>query len=554
MNRTEHLQRLRTEVFDLCIIGGGASGAGCALDAALRGLKVALVEKTDFAAGTSSRSTKLIHGGVRYLEQAFKNLDFAQLRQVRHGLSERHTVLTNAPHLAHPLPLLTPVFSWWEGMYLRIGLWLYDWFAARKDQLPKSRWLSRAEALRRMPGLSPRIHSAVLYYDGQLDDARYCLAIVQSAAEAGAAVANHLEVVGFQKNMQGQLHSVSLRDDLQNDQFELRARLFLNCTGPFADSVRGLANPNLTPRIRASKGVHVVLPAAISGSMDAMLIPKTPDGRMVFVVPFEGQLLLGTTDTDYPNVGQEPCLEATEVDFLLETLQPFVAAKLDKHQVKAGFAGLRPLLVGRAPQSEHTANHNKRKSTKRLLRDHEVEYDAASGLLSLLGGKWTTYRLMARDAVDVAGELLGTTAKCSTAKHLLVGAAGFVPEDWKKLVEIYGFEVGVAQHLHQKYGNRASRVGDLAKTDPTLAERLHPAFPFIRAEVVYAAHHEMVGTPRDFLARRIRLEMLDWQAAQEIIPLVVNLLGKELHWSETTMLESARDYHTLLQHFQDHLR
>ncbi|MEO6758995.1 MAG: FAD-dependent oxidoreductase, partial [Saprospiraceae bacterium] len=309
MNRNDHLPRLRSEVFDLCIIGGGASGAGCALDAALRGLKVALVEKSDFAAGTSSRSTKLIHGGVRYLEQAFKNLDFAQLRQVRHGLEERHILLANAPHLAHPLAILTPVFSWWEGLYLRIGLWLYDHFAARKDDLPASRWLSRAEARQRMPGLSPQIHSAVLYYDGQLDDARYALALVQSAAAAGAAVANHLEVTAFQNDPTGKLTSITLQDQLIGDSFQLQARQFLNCTGPFADTIRQLANPALPPRIRPSKGVHVVLPKTVLKSADAMLIPRTPDGRVVFAIPFEGRLLLGTTDQDYPATGQEPLLE-----------------------------------------------------------------------------------------------------------------------------------------------------------------------------------------------------------------------------------------------------
>lgn len=558
MNRQEHLQRLRTEDFDLCIIGGGASGAGCALDAALRGFKVALVEKTDFAAGTSSRSTKLIHGGVRYLEQAFKNLDLAQLRQVRHGLSERHTLLANAPHLARPLAILTPVFSWWEGIYLRIGLGLYDWFAARKDQLPKSNWLSRTEALRRMPGLSPRVHSAVLYHDGQLDDARYCLAIVQSAAEAGAAVANHLEVVGFQKDGQGALQSVSLRDGLQNDAFELRARLVLNCAGPYSDAIRQLANPALSTRIRPSKGVHVVLPSNVSGSTDAMLIPKTKDGRMVFAIPFEGQLLLGTTDNDYPDLNQEPRLEAAEVDFLLDTLQPFVVEKLDKRLVKSGFGGLRPLLVGHPPkenvlETSHLPTAKKSKSTKRLLRDHEVEHDTASGLLSLLGGKWTTYRLMARDAVDVVGELLGQSTICATASHLLVGAADFAPDGWQQLASAYNLDAMVAQHLHQKYGSRASRVGDLMRANPALAARLHPAFPFLHAEVVYAARHEMACTPRDFLARRIRLEMMDWQATQQVIPAVAELLGKELGWSPPVTLESARSYHILVQQFRDHL-
>lgn len=557
MNRDKHLQRLRTEVFDLCIIGGGASGAGCALDAALRGLKVALVEKTDFAAGTSSRSTKLVHGGVRYLEQAFKNLDLAQLRQVRHGLEERHLLLANAPHLAHPLALLTPVFHWWEGLYLRIGLWIYDWFSAQYDALPNSRWLSRDEAMQRMPGLSPNIHSAVLYYDGQLDDARYALALVQSAATAGATVANHLEVTDFQHNPQGKLQSVSLRDDLTGESFTVQSRLFLNCTGPAADLIRRLANPQLPTRIRPSKGVHVVLPANILGSTDAMLIPKTPDGRMIFAIPFGGQLLLGTTDQDYLDPAQEPVLEAMEADFLLNTLQPFVAEKLDKHLVRAGFGGLRPLIIEPA-ETVFAGDINshilkKSKSTKRMLRDHEVENDPVSGLLSLLGGKWTTYRLMARDAVDAACDLLNCQASCTTAEHQLVGAAGFVPEGWQKIGRDYGFDVAVARHLHRNYGSQAGRVVELTRLQPELAARLHPDFPFIQAEIVYTVRYEMACILRDFLARRIRLEILDWQAVQQIIPVVADVMGKELGWSTQEISAAGHSYFTLVQDFRNRL-
>ena len=316
MDRAKNIQRLAIEEFDLCIIGGGASGAGCALDAALRGLKVALIEKTDFAAETSSRSTKLVHGGVRYLEQAFKKLDFAQLRQVRHGLEERQIVLKNAPHLAHPIGVITPAFSWWEGVYFCIGLKIYDWFSGKKSQFPSSRWLSRKETLQRMPGISSRIHSSILYYDGQLEDARYCLALVQSAAELGAVVANHLEVIDFQKDTNGKIVAASVIDSLgAAPPLSIKATQFLNCTGPFADQIRHLANPGLPQRIRPSKGVHLVLSPEILQSAEAMLIPRTKDGRIVFAVPFEGNLLLGTTDEPYPEVSEEPLLESRELHF-----------------------------------------------------------------------------------------------------------------------------------------------------------------------------------------------------------------------------------------------
>jgi len=555
MNRTANLDRLAKEEFDLCIIGGGASGAGCALDAALRGLKVALIEKTDFSAGTSSRSTKLVHGGVRYLEQAFKNLDFAQLRQVRHGLAERRIVLQNAPHLAHPLGLITPVFSWWEGLYISIGLKLYDWISSHRLQVPDnqvanrfppSRWLNKREALEMMPGLSPNIHSAVLYYDGQMDDARYCLALIQSAAAAGAVVVNHLEVNGFQKNDKGQLVAAIVKNQVENSPaFELKAKQFLNCTGPYADAIRQIANPSLTPRIRASKGVHLVLQQSVFNSDKAMLIPKTRDGRMVFVLPFEGSLLLGTTDEPYFDVKKEPLLEADEVRFLLETLQPFVSTKIGKEQVKAGFGGIRPLLQSSNNQITNSTNHQ----TKSLLRDHEVERDPISGLISLLGGKWTTYRLMARDAVDTVCGELEVSNDCQTENHRLIGAENYESDLWKKLRAEFGFDEDICQHLASKYGGRATVPATLAAGNPELAERILPNFQFLKAEIVYAVREEMAMTIRDFLARRIRLEFLDWESARKAAPVVAEWMGKALAWSETEQTLRTEQYVALLDSF-----
>lgn len=545
MDRAASLHRLQTETFDLCIIGGGASGAGCALDAALRGLKVVLVEKTDFAAETSSKSTKLIHGGVRYLEQAFKNLDFGQLRQVRHGLEERHTVLANAPHLARPLALVTPVFSWWEGFYFRVGLWLYDRFASEQDKLPPSRWLSKAEAKQLLPGLTDRLHSAVLYYDGQLDDARYCLALVQSAAEAGAIVINHAEVTGFEKNTSGNLQTAILQDRLSpnyprapnphsaihNPQSIIRARAFLNCTGPAADTVRLMANPGLPVRMRPSKGVHLMLPQSVTGHPDtALLIPKTPDGRVVFAIPFQGELLLGTTDQDFPNPEQEPVLDAGEVDFLLETLQPYVSQPLEKALVKAGFGGLRPLIAA------------SKKQTKGLVRDHEVEYDPESGLFSLLGGKWTTYRLMARDAVDAVCRALGIAAACTTADQPLAGGENFAPHAWQQIAAQYRLTEDIAQHLCRNYGSRAAAVAGLTRENPDWAQPLAPGYPFIRAEVIHAVRDEMACTPRDVLARRVRLEILNWETTLSVIPDVVALMAAEMGWSETEQKYQAEVY------------
>ncbi len=540
MNRSQNLQRLQQETFDICIIGGGASGAGCALDAALRGFKVALIEKNDFAAETSSKSTKLIHGGVRYLEQAFKNLDFAQLKQVRHGLEERQIVLQNAPHLARPLPLLTPVFSWWEGLYFSIGLRMYDFFA-KGDALPKSRWLSKKETLLRMPSLdAKKLHSAVLYFDGQLDDARYCLALAHASSEAGVAVANHVQLLDFEKDSAGKLVSAQMASTLKEAEasFSVKARLFINCTGAMADAVRLKANPTLSARIRPSKGVHVVLPYEVLKSDDAMLIPKTSDGRVVFAIPFEGQLLLGTTDTDYRDLEKEPVLEEKEVDFLLDTLAPYLAKKPQRNQVKAGFGGLRPLLA--AGESA---------STKKLVRDHEVEHDESSNLMSLLGGKWTTYRYMAKDTIDKACELLGVQRECQTANHVLVGGEDFAFEDWKIIQTVYRLAKDIAKHLIRKYGSRAHKVARLTQENILWSQRLVEKYPFIQAEVIYQVRQEMAHTLRDVLARRMRLEIMDWEATQEAVPVVANLMAQELGWTPAQKQQQIDDYLGLLASF-----
>jgi glycerol-3-phosphate dehydrogenase len=532
MNRQKNLEQIRNEEFDICIIGGGASGAGCALDATLRGLKVALIEKNDFAAETSSKSTKLIHGGVRYLEQAFKNLDFGQLRQVRHGLEERHIVIKNAPHLAHPLALITPVFSWFEGMYFTIGLTIYGFFA-KNDTMPKAQWLSKKETFERMPTLTPRLHSSVMYYDGQLDDARYCLALAHSADQQGAAVVNHAEIVSFEKDKAGKLISAEIKDLLDDSTLSIKSKLFINCTGPFADTIRLLANPALEKRLRPSKGVHIMLPADVLRSKDAMLIPKTKDGRVVFVIPFEGDVMVGTTDDEYKDIKKEPLLESQEIDFLLDALRPYLAKVPDRSVIKSGFGGLRPLIASSGS-----------KATKKLVRDHEVEHDDISNLLSLLGGKWTTYRLMAKDTIDDACKLLNIDAPCTTEQHYLVGGENYHFEEWLTIKKEHQLDDDICQHLLQKYGTQAKEV-----LKQSSKKRLHPKYPFIEAEVIYTLQQEMACTLRDFFARRIRLELLDWQATYDTVPKVADLMGATLQWTDQQKQNNIEEYRNLLKNF-----
>ncbi|GAB3503231.1 FAD-dependent oxidoreductase [Spirosoma knui] len=535
MNREKNRERLRQEEFDICVIGAGASGAGAALDAALRGYRVALIDRGDIAGETSSRSTKLIHGGVRYLEQAIKKLDLAQLRQVRHGLAERRTVIRNAPHLAHPLALLTPVFSAFEGLYMSIGLTLYGFFAGQ-DAFPKGRWLNKAQALAKMPTLNSRMHSAVLYYDGQFNDARYALALAHSADEAGAVVANYMSVTGFEQTKE-KLKAAVVEDQLTGETFSIRARLFLNCTGPYADGIRLLANPALERRIRPSKGVHIVLPRETLKSDCAILIPKTADGRVVFAIPFEDNVFVGTTDDDYTDLKREPVLEPAEVDYLLETLQPYLAKMPTQTEIQAGFGGIRPLIV------------SSRANTKTLLRDHEVEYDPASGLLSLLGGKWTTYRLMAQDAIDRAGDLLDTNVPSATEQHYLVGGEGYRFDDWLLLQNRYGLPTDACQHLMRTYGSRAERVAQLTQKQPALAQRLMADHPFLSAEVVYQVREEMAVTLRDVLARRWRLELADWRLTAQVTPRVAELMANELGWTDSYSRGQVTSYQALLASF-----
>lgn len=543
MKRKENIQQLKTETFDVCIIGGGASGAGAALDAATRGLKVALIERKDFASETSSRSTKLIHGGVRYLEQAFKNLDLGQLRQVKHGLEERKFVLQNAPHLAHPLALITPVFSAFEALYFSAGLLLYGLFA-KNDSLPKAQWLNKKKTFEKIPTLSKTVHSSVMYYDGQLDDARYCLALAHSADEAGAATLNHAAITDFHKDEYGKILSATVRSQLPEEdgvEIEVKAKVFVNCTGPFSDAIRIMANSEEEARINPAKGVHILIPKEFLPGQEAMLIPKTKDGRVVFVIPFENKVMVGTTDTPYNDLEKEPLLESEEVDYLLETMAPFFSKMPDRKDILSGFGGLRPLI------SEKGANPN---DTKSLLRDHAVEIDEKSGLISLLGGKWTTYRLMGQDVIDAACKVLNVETKSQTKEHYLVGGKNYRPENYRTLMNTYALTEDVAKHISMKYGDLADNVLALTHFDPNLTKKLHPDYPFIAAEVIYTVREEMAVSLRDFFARRTRFELLSWQAAKQSIGVVADLMGEELGWSADQKKANINAYSDMISHFQ----
>src|SRR5215813_10457013 len=366
-SRERALEAISGNSFDICIIGGGATGAGCALDAQLRGLKTALVDGGDFASAASSASTKLVHGGVRYLEQAVKKLDVGEYRMVQAALGERIHMLRNAPHLAHAAEFLVPVFSRTQAIYYQIGMKMYDWIAG-KDNLFLSRFLPREEALRRMPALrAEKLHGAVSYSDGQFDDSRYDLSLVQTFTEVGGEALNYARVVRFSKDASGKLNAATVRDSLSGAEFSIPARAFVNATGPASDNIRTLASPDAKRRLRPSKGVHILFPVEEFRSADALLVPKTEDGRVIFAVPWMGRLLVGTTDDEATPETRMVVLRS-EAEYLLRQLNPYLAKPLRLDQVVSGLSGLRPLV---AAGDGH--------GTKQLIRDHEVEVDSKSG-------------------------------------------------------------------------------------------------------------------------------------------------------------------------------
>jgi glycerol-3-phosphate dehydrogenase len=525
MDRRAALAALRSgETFDLLVIGGGATGCGVALDAASRGLKTALVERADFGEGTSSRSTKLVHGGVRYLELAIRRLDRAQFDLVRQALRERSLFLKNAPHLARPLPLVAPVYRWRDAPYLFAGLRLYDLLAGRQG-LGRSRWLGRDETLRRCPMLKAEgLKGAVLFYDGQFDDARMAVTLALTAAEFGAAVASGVAVVGLEIKA-GELAGVRVDDRETGDGWTIAARSVVNAAGSFADGVRRIADPQAPPLIRASSGVHIVVDRRFAPAAAGLMIRQAGMGRVLFILPWQGHALIGTTD-DPAGVEAHPQPTAAAIASLLRQARPFLTAELTETDILSAWCGLRPLTGGAGAD------------TARIPRDHLIEV-GESGLLTVCGGKWTTYRKMAQDAVDatVAHFQLNPQSACRTADLPLAGAKHFDAEGGAAaLAAAFGLDADIAAHLHQAYGDRARRVVECGP-----AVRLHPAHPFIEAEVIYGARFEAALTAMDVLARRLPLAMLDRQAARDAAARVIELLAAERGWDPCRRANEAAE-------------
>lgn len=500
--------------WDVIIIGGGATGLGTAVDAASRGYRTLLLEQSDFAKGTSSRSTKLVHGGVRYLAQG-------DIALVYEALHERGLLLKNAPHLVKDQEFIIPVYSWLSKYKYLIGLKLYDLLAG-KSGFKKSSFLSAAKVMKAIPGLKPEgLIGGVSYSDGQFDDARLALNLAQTASEYGGVLLNYTKVTGLTK-VDGTINGVSFTDTETNKAFTLKAKVVINATGVFVDEILKMDVPSGKAIVRPSQGAHVVLDPSFLNSDRALMIPKTPDGRVLFAVPWHGKVLVGTTDTPLNEHSLEPRPLAEEIEFILTTAGKYLTRQPSREDVLAAFAGLRPLA---APGK----NTN---STKEISRSHKLII-SKSGLITITGGKWTTYRRMAMDVVDKAIELGKLAAKkCITQD-----------------VKIHGYMTEMQDGDLALYGADANGIRNLIEGHPELAEVLLRGFKYVKAEVVWMVRNEMARTVEDVLSRRMRLLFLDAKGALALAPAVAKVMADELGKDERWVSDQVEEFAELVEQY-----
>jgi glycerol-3-phosphate dehydrogenase len=517
MNRDENIRKLEesSKVWDIAVIGGGSSGLGVALDAVSRGLSVALFEKSDFAKGTSSRSTKLLHGGVRYLAQG-------DVLLVLEALRERGRLIKNAPHLTQNQAFIIPVYTWWDRIQYSVGLKMYDYMSANLS-LGSSRYISKEETIKRMPGInSEGLFGGIVYHDGQFDDARLALSIAQTIDQAGTCTMNYAKVNSLEKDESGKLVGLQVQDLLSKKKYPIKARMIVNATGVFADKILQMDNPEASKTIQPSQGIHLVLDLDFLGGKDALMIPKTRDGRVLFAVPWHGRLVVGTTDTLREKAKLEPEALQKEIDFVLETAAGYLLRKPTRADVKAVFAGLRPLA---RPKEGST-------KTKEISRSHKVIV-SPSGLVSITGGKWTTFRKMGEDTVEYWSKITGLTLAPSRSKDIL----------------LHGFAKSIPEGHWSVYGSDAVLIQDLAKNDQHLSEKIHPDFPNILAEVVWAVRNEMAVKVEDVLSRRIRMLILDAQAAMDSAEKVAKLMALELAKDAAWIEKELADFRTVAEKY-----
>ena len=495
--------------WDVVVIGGGASGLGTALDAAARGYKTLLVEQSDFAKGTSSRSTKLVHGGVRYLAQGDISL-------VLEALQERGLLRQNAPHLVRNQSFVIPNYTWWTGPFYTVGMKVYDMMAGKLGLGP-SEHITKEETLKAIPNISDKeLTGGVIYYDGQFDDARLAINLAQTFVENSGIAINYMKAVGLIKNAQQMISGVKLKDMESGEIYEVAAKVVVNATGVFADDILQMDNPEQAKTIKPSQGIHIVLDKSFLQGDSAIMIPKTSDGRVLFAVPWHGKVVVGTTDIPIDSPSLEPRALDEEIEFILSTASEYLKKVPKRSDVLSIFAGLRPLA---APQGDE-------QNTKEISRSHKIIV-ALSGLVTITGGKWTTYRKMAEDTIDKAALIGGLPERACETKNMPIH--GYVKNtDWSDHQYIYGVD-----KLH---------LARLVQENPEFGKKLHTRLPFTKVEVIWAVRQEMARTIDDVLARRVRALYLDARAAIEMAPEVAEIIANELNFNNLWKENQIREF------------
>ncbi|ASU34701.1 glycerol-3-phosphate dehydrogenase/oxidase [Mucilaginibacter xinganensis] len=501
------------KVWDIIVVGGGATGLGTALDAASRGYQTLLLEQADFAKGTSSRSTKLVHGGVRYLAQGDIGL-------VREALYERGLLLKNAAHLVKNESFIIPNYEWWSGAFYTIGLTIYDLLAG-KLSFGRSKHISKKETISRLPGVIEKgLYGGVVYHDGQFDDSRLAINLAQTCLEQGATVLNYFKVQDLLK-AGDKICGVTAKDEESGRIYQLKGKVVINATGVFVDDLLQKDEPHKKPLVKASQGIHIVVDKQFMAGDDAIMIPKTEDGRVLFVVPWHGKLLIGTTDTPLNEHRLEPIALEEEIDFVMRTAGKYLIKPPLRQDVRSVFAGLRPLA---APQ-EGSAK------TKEISRSHKLIV-SASGLVTITGGKWTTYRRMAQDTVDKAIVVAKLQPHATVTRNMA----------------IHGNKTDVDRDDHlYVYGSDREALLALMVEQPEWAELLHPRLEYTKAEVIWAVRHEMARKLEDVLARRLRALFLDALAAIDMAPTVAHLMALELNKDEDWEKAQVVDFNMMAQ-------
>lgn len=521
--RNKQIEKLKKTSFDCLIIGGGATGAGTALDATLRGLTVALIENRDFAAGTSSRSTKLIHGGVRYLGQF-------RFKLIKEALTERKRLLNNAPHLVKPLKFVLPTYRFWEKPYYAIGLTLYDMLSGDSG-LPYHKTISKEEALTNFSSLKPEsLTGGIVYYDGQFNDSRLNVYLARAAEKEGACVCNRIQLESFIKE-NGKIKGAKVKDLLTGESLEIKAKMVVNTTGVYVDEVRHIDDPNCKKVLSPSQGIHIVFPKEKIKCNTAMIIPKTSDGRVVFVIPWEDHVIMGTTDTPIEKISPEPMPIGDEVQFLLDTGNQYLSTHLVKSDILSVFVGLRPLI---SPEG----NTN----TKKISREETILV-SPSGLITMGGGKWSTYRKMAEDLTDrvIKEGKLDELKPCDTYDYPIIGKEGYSENLYLKISQKYAIPSEAAKRLRNYYGGE---VLDVLGDNPS--ELLEDTC-YYKEEVIHFIKNEYAMSINDVLCRRFRVTFLNLELAQKMVKPVSEIMAKQLNWNTQ---EKSKEENEALQLIQ----